>query len=492
MKNTVLTASIFVLFIALMTVPPVIQAGTCPIQPDTDIVVYVETGNGGVWDVNVTWFQTFLDWWKSYNPEMNYVMLNAQDVTNNCVLSSYPNLKLYIQPGGDAYKMQKTLRQNGKDNIVNYLNDGGAYVGVCAGFYYAATDYYWQDGYYDWSYLLGLFPTVEGSIVEIQDFDVPPGYAITGVIDNVDNQKLQMVYYGGPTRGYVYTPATHPGSKILTFDVEPNGNSILAGVIDGKKLLLTVHPEAVEDIYIQGLTYEQRLENHKWLANRINEVSGMSFFVPAYDSAPPECNDGVDNDGDGYIDYPADPGCTAADDYDETVYVCSDGIDNDGDGYTDYPDDIGCDSATDNDESDPVNQCADDFETGTLSGWTLSGTGTPWQASTESTYEGTYAAMAKQTGAGDDSFMEMDVTGCGTTLSYYRKLVGMDSADDFEVSYYDSGVWTSVEHLGGNTANDASFVFKSFSLPDTATKIRFKCETGAVSEMCFVDSVILN
>ncbi|MCK5871510.1 MAG: cellulose binding domain-containing protein, partial [Methylococcales bacterium] len=36
------------------------------------------------------------------------------------------------------------------------------------------------------------------------------------------------------------------------------------------------------------------------------------------------------------------------------VMACSDQIDNDGDGFTDYPNDPGCDSATDNDESNAV------------------------------------------------------------------------------------------------------------------------------------------
>ncbi|QSA96502.1 cellulose binding domain-containing protein [Methylococcus sp. EFPC2] len=70
------------------------------------------------------------------------------------------------------------------------------------------------------------------------------------------------------------------------------------------------------------------------------------------------CNDGVDNDGDGATDYPADPGCVSASDGDETdplpvPAVCADGLDNDGDGLTDYPADPGCASATDADESNP-------------------------------------------------------------------------------------------------------------------------------------------
>ena len=64
------------------------------------------------------------------------------------------------------------------------------------------------------------------------------------------------------------------------------------------------------------------------------------------------CNDGIDNDGDGLVDFPADPGCTSTTDSSEynvppTIYLCSDGIDNDGDGLTDFPADPGCSSPTD-------------------------------------------------------------------------------------------------------------------------------------------------
>ena len=92
------------------------------------------------------------------------------------------------------------------------------------------------------------------------------------------------------------------------------------------------------------------------------------------------CEDGVDNDGDGFVDYPADAGCDDASDWSEdvpaldcddavdndgdggidledfgchsrgdfsertapTVIVCDDGIDNDGDGLIDFPEDPGC------------------------------------------------------------------------------------------------------------------------------------------------------
>lgn len=56
--------------------------------------------------------------------------------------------------------------------------------------------------------------------------------------------------------------------------------------------------------------------------------------------ATTQCNDGIDNDGDGFIDYPEDRGCENEGDEDETdpVPQCSDGIDNDGDELIDIED----------------------------------------------------------------------------------------------------------------------------------------------------------
>ena len=57
-----------------------------------------------------------------------------------------------------------------------------------------------------------------------------------------------------------------------------------------------------------------------------------------------ECDDGIDNDGDGQIDL-ADTDCTDLTDSDEAIYACSDGIDNDGDTLKDLTD-PGCVDST--------------------------------------------------------------------------------------------------------------------------------------------------
>jgi hypothetical protein len=76
-------------------------------------------------------------------------------------------------------------------------------------------------------------------------------------------------------------------------------------------------------------------------------------------SAGPECGDGVDDDGDGAVDYPTDPDCDDPSDPSELAR-CSDGSDNDGDGLVDRGDpgcpngdgaleDPECDDGQDND-----------------------------------------------------------------------------------------------------------------------------------------------
>jgi hypothetical protein len=56
------------------------------------------------------------------------------------------------------------------------------------------------------------------------------------------------------------------------------------------------------------------------------------------------CADGQDGDGDGRVDFPADPGCASAADASEraAALACDDGLDGDGDGLVDVPADPGC------------------------------------------------------------------------------------------------------------------------------------------------------
>ena len=74
----------------------------------------------------------------------------------------------------------------------------------------------------------------------------------------------------------------------------------------------------------------------------------------------PQCMNGIDDDSDGKIDYPNDPGCLSKKDTTETNpnVQCDDGVDNDGDGRADI-NDPGCASSTDTSELNPSIECDD-------------------------------------------------------------------------------------------------------------------------------------
>jgi glutamine amidotransferase-like uncharacterized protein len=482
------TQTLVCILVALFATQLVFSA-SCPINSSNNIVIYGQTGTGGVGTLSKSWMTHFFDWWTAQDPSLSYRFLTSANVKTDCNLSNYPNLKLYVQPGGDAYNQQRTLSSAGKNNILGFINSGKAYLGTCAGWYYASNDYYWQGSYYNWPNLLMRFPTVEGSITDIADYDVSPGYAMTTL-----SNGQHMIYYGGPTRGWHDTPNTYPGTALMTFAAIPN-NSI-AAVKNGTMLFTSVHAEAYENDGITGLSTAQRVENYKWLANAINDVAGTSFSVPAYS----QCHDGTDNDGDGYVDL-NDPGCNVIEDNNESAHPqCSDGIDNDADGYTDYPNDTDCTSLKDSNESTgPTELFADGFEYG-IGGWTLTkdSGANYWTAATTDPYEGSYGAQVYPMDTTNPaSSMEKAISTTGysnITVSYYRKLSLPTALKVFKAKWYDGTTWYTLE--SANNTNDASYQYRSFTLPSGAEnnpnfKIKFECTAGSVSNFCRADSVLV-
>ena len=123
-----------------------------------------------------------------------------------------------------------------------------------------------------------------------------------------------------------------------TVTIYVNGNVAGTGTVGAAGAYSVTVPPLVAGQRVEvSVTAAGELESTRSLPEAVVGVSGTAA-----------CSDGKDNDGDGKIDYPADPGCTSAADTDETdVPQCSDGLDNDGDGLIDYPNDPGCASYLD-------------------------------------------------------------------------------------------------------------------------------------------------
>jgi len=140
------------------------------------------------------------------------------------------------------------------------------------------------------------------------------------------------------------------------------------------------------------------------------------------------------------------------------------------------------------------------FEDGNLNEWTLiTASGAEnCTASTIDPMNGTFHAECQPRDTTEPaSIMEIGIDTAGyenITFSYYRKLVGLDVADEFKARWNDSISLITVEETLGNSVNDADYFFRTFNLSSTADdnpnfKIRFECTAGAVSERCRIDNV---
>ena len=108
---------------------------------------------------------------------------------------------LYV-PGGWAEHYVMDISESGAASVLQFVQSGGGYIGICAGSFYAAKEIEWAGTPYP--YDLDLFPGVPtGPIVEIAPW---PSYVVTGVSLEGDHaivtgRKAEnlALYYGGPT-----------------------------------------------------------------------------------------------------------------------------------------------------------------------------------------------------------------------------------------------------------------------------------------------------
>src|SRR3989344_4227854 len=144
---------------------------------------------------------------------------------------------------------------------------------------------------------------------------------------------------------------------------------------------------------------------------------------------------------------------------------------------------------------------SDDFEDGDTSGWTISGAGNLWVNSNADPQAGLRHVQANQPGTTEPgTVIERIVSTSGyqnVTFSYYRKLIGLDAADEFQVEYNTGSGWNILEQTGSNSANDGSYVYQEFNLSSAASnnsnfQIKFECTAGAVSEFCRLDAIIVS
>lgn len=149
--------------------PPKRKTNACKINGEK-VGVYVgngSLGNGGIGDSSRKWATSLANWWLTGNrgppgsgagvedtrlnsglfggdasyagdAAATYVTLTVSEMEDCYDDGNLDALSLLVMPGGSAYEIQDALGANGKAAITSYLNNGGSYLGFCAGGYYGA------------------------------------------------------------------------------------------------------------------------------------------------------------------------------------------------------------------------------------------------------------------------------------------------------------------------------------------------------------------
>lgn len=205
-----------------------------------------------------------------------------------------------IFPGGYSYNYQLAISLDAIDQIRAYVANGGSYIGICAGAYFATKTVEWEGGSYP--YELGLF---DGIATGSLDYIAPwPEFTMTNLtLDktnpiNTDSQEnLTVLYYGGP----IFTP--NPGVEVSTLATWNEANNTAAIINfeynNGRVLLLGPHLEIEEDDDRDGTEFASALTDvesdwsifwngFKWVTNssistNVNSINSKNFDLVLQD-----------------------------------------------------------------------------------------------------------------------------------------------------------------------------------------------------------------
>jgi biotin--protein ligase len=167
-------------------------------------------------------------------------------------------------PGGNMYSYAEDISAAGKDNIRDFIERGGGYVGICGGAYFAASDVVWRGTQLPMT-PLGLYSgTAVGPIKEIFLY---PEYGMCQVnlvetehpITRSEPDSVWVLYYWGPALNPV---PEAPVDVLGTYDIGGRPAMLAFDYGRGRVFLTGVHPEIEEDCDRDGVTLGDELDDH--------------------------------------------------------------------------------------------------------------------------------------------------------------------------------------------------------------------------------------
>lgn len=149
--------------------------------------------------------------------------------------------------GGWAVPYIRDLKNGGTANIREFVRRGGAYIGTCAGAFFAADYIYWEGKRYE--YPLDLFPgSARGPIAELAPW---PGFKLCRInlsrtphaITKGEPDSMMSLYYGAP---WFEVPPGFKADILAYYDINNKPAMLAYEIGQGRVFLTGVHTEFEE------------------------------------------------------------------------------------------------------------------------------------------------------------------------------------------------------------------------------------------------------
>jgi glutamine amidotransferase-like uncharacterized protein len=238
------------------------------------------------------------------------VTVDVASVSDEAIISGEAltkNTAAIVFPGGHSRFFQRHLGGAGNDKIRKFVRDGGRYLGVCGGAYYAASEMNFTGeelkfcpGVSELSLFqgeaIGSLPGLTGGLYFTNEYDSASVVRIHYIINTGKNpegcsrREAKLYYHGGPK----FLPNGMQPVEILGQYVDESIAAVKVPYGMGCVVLVGIHPELYSGFFLkdqisefrgqrlQSLRYFKLLEHlqrmYKQLSNVENQEKGRNYF----------------------------------------------------------------------------------------------------------------------------------------------------------------------------------------------------------------------
>jgi glutamine amidotransferase-like uncharacterized protein len=222
-------------------------------SPTGGTVVALYSGLG-TWDDSVRAAEKMFQWMN-----LSVKRIGPDDIKKG----GLNGFRMLCVPGGDMYQYAQDLSSNGRQKIRDFVYNGGGYVGICGGAYYASKRVVWQSRRIEMA-SLGLF---NGEAVGALSQIIPyPEYGMCNItvttsshpITRAEQNFTSMLYYWGPA----LIPDDYDNMTVLGV-YEKTGQPAMIALShgQGRVFLVGTHPEIEEDSTRDDVAFGDNLDD---------------------------------------------------------------------------------------------------------------------------------------------------------------------------------------------------------------------------------------